>query len=149
MDKRRKLTDEKMDQIRRLIKQGRTLDTIARLFNISTTTVHRIKDAQSRGEVKLKRSSLFSCMNLIKTGLPFRRVCWPEKLYYYYDLGEHWFVQVNNESGCEIILYTMDLSLEDLMAKDWVVLTWETVNEQRHNSETSVFAPDARQEDTS
>lgn len=127
MDKRRKLTDEKMDQIRRLIKQGRTLDTIARLFNVSTTTVHRIKNAQSRGEVKLKRSSLFSCMNLIKTGLPFRRVCWPEKLYYYYDLGEHWFLQVNNESGCEIILYTIDFSLEDLMAKDWVVLTWDAV----------------------
>mgnify|MGYP003662174076 CR=1 FL=1 len=127
MDKRRKLTDEKINQIRRLIKQGRTLDTIARLFNVSTTTVHTIKDAQSKGMVKLKRSSLFSCMNLIKTGLPFRRVCWPEKLYYYYDLDECWFIQVNNESGCEIILYTMDLSLEDLMAKDWVVLTWETV----------------------
>ena len=148
MDKRRKLTNEQMVQIRQMITQGQTLDTIARSFGVSTTTVHKIKDAQSRGEVKLKRSSLFSCMNLIKTGLPFRRVVWPEKLYYYYDLGEHWFIQVNNESGCEIILYTMDLSLEDLMAKDWVVLTWETVNEQRHNSETSVFAPDARQEDT-
>ena len=127
MDKRRKLTDEQMVQIRQMITQGQTLDTIARLFGVSTTTVHKIKDAQSRGEVKLKRSSLFSCMNLIKTGLPFRRVVWPEKLYYYYDLGESWFIQVNNESGCEIILYTIDFSLEDLMAKDWVVLTWDAV----------------------
>ena len=127
MDKRRKLTNEQMAQIRQMITQGLTLDTIARSFGVSTTTVHKIKDAQSRGEVKLKRSSLFSCMNLIKTGLPFRRVCWPEKLYYFYDLGEHWFIQVNNESGCEIILYTIDFSLEDLMAKDWVVLTWDAV----------------------
>ena len=127
MDKRRKLTDDQVVRIRQMITQGRTLDTIARLFGVSTTTVHKIKDAQNRGEVKLKRSSLFSCMNLIKTGLPFRRVVWPEKLYYYYDLEESWFIQVNNESGCEVILYTMDLSLEDLMAKDWVVLTWESV----------------------
>ena len=127
MDKRRKLTNEQMAQIRQMITQGLTLDTIARSFGVSTTTVHKIKDAQIRGEVKLKRSSLFSCMNLIKTGLPFRRVVWPEKLYYYYDLGEHWFLQVNNESGCEIILYTIDFSLEDLMAKDWVVLTWDAV----------------------
>ena len=133
MDKRRKLTDEHMVQIRQMITQGLTLDTIARSFGVSTTTVHKIKNAQSRGEVKLKRSSLFSCMNLIKTGLPFRRVCWPEKLYYYYDLGEYWFIQVNNESGCEIILYTIDFSLEDLMAKDWVVLTWDAVATPEQN----------------
>jgi hypothetical protein len=32
------------------------------------------------------------------------------------------------ENGCELITYSLDLSLDDLMAKDWVVLTWDSVN---------------------
>jgi len=30
----------------------------------------------------------------------------------------------------ECITYTLDLSLEDLLAKDWVVLAWEAVNDR-------------------
>lgn len=55
----------------------------------------------------------------IKKGLQFRRVSFPEKLYYYYDTEYQWFIQVNTETGCEIIVYTLDLKLDDLMASDW------------------------------
>ena len=86
-----------------------------------------------RGEVKLKRSSLDSCMGHIKDGLPFRRVAWPEGIYYYCAIDEpsQWFVRSYRcpEGIMECITYTLDLSLEDLLAKDWVILTWEAVNE--------------------
>lgn len=128
-DRRRKLAPEQVDVVVKMLDQGMTLDAIGRQCGISTSHVHRIKSAHHRGEVKLKHSSLSSCMNHIKNGLPFRRVSWPEKLYYYYAIDEpsQWFIQVNKETGCELITYSLDLSLEDLMAKDWVVLTWESV----------------------
>jgi hypothetical protein len=68
-------------------------------------------------------------MGHIKDGLPFRRVSWPEKIYYYCAIDEpsQWFVKVNTENGCELITYSVDLSIDDLTAQDWVVLTWESV----------------------
>lgn len=128
-DRRRKLAPEQVDVVVKMLDQGMTLEATGRRCGISKSHVHRIKAAHHRGEVKLKHSSLSSCMNHIKNGLPFRRVSWPEKLYYYYAIDEpsQWFIQVNKETGCELITYSLDLSLEDLMAKDWVVLTWESV----------------------
>ena len=61
----------------------------------------------------------------IENGLPFRRASFPEKLYYYYDMNDKWFIQVNSETGCEIIMYTLDLNLDDLMATDWEVDEWD------------------------
>lgn len=61
----------------------------------------------------------------IGRGFPFKRDVWPQKLYYYYDRDDQWFIQVNSETGCEIIMYTLDLNLEDLMATDWGVDEWE------------------------
>ena len=61
----------------------------------------------------------------VSKGLPFRRAGFPEKLYYYYDLNDKWFIQVNTETGCEIITFTLDLKLEDLMATDWDLDEWE------------------------
>ena len=128
-DRRRKLAPEQIDIVVKMLDQGMTLDAIGRRCGISTSHVQRIKAAHDRGEVKLKRSSLSSCMNHIKNGLPFRRVSWPEKLYYYYAIDEpsQWFIQVNKITGNEMITFQLELSLEDLMAKDWVVLTWESI----------------------
>jgi len=130
MDKRRKLTPEQVGKVHKMIDQGMTLDAIGRRAGISTSQVQRLKAAHHRGEVKVYPSSLSSCMKLITTGLPFRRVSWPEKLFYYYDIDEQskWFIKVNKETGCELITYSLDLSLEDLIAKDWVVLTWDAVS---------------------
>lgn len=127
-DNRRKLTPEQLEQIRAYITKRMKHETIAREFNISTTHVSRIKSAMNRGEVKLKRSSLAGCLSHIKDGLPFRRASWPEGLYYYCAIDEptHWFVQVN-KGGYEVITYSLNLELEDLLAKDWVVLNWEAV----------------------
>ena len=61
----------------------------------------------------------------VANGRPFRRDIWPEKLYYYYDKDDQWFIQANTETGCEIIMYTLDLKLEDLMATDWTLDEWE------------------------
>ena len=131
MDKRRKLTEAQVDGIREMLAEGHTLERIAREFNVSDSHVHRIKDAHSKGEVKLKRSSLSSCMKLIKAGMPFRRLGWEHDFYYFYDTKESWFIRHvymgNHGDAYDMIEYTLGLSLEDLMAKDWVVLTWESV----------------------
>jgi hypothetical protein len=130
IDKRTKLTSVQVSEIIELLDAGSTLGAIASKFRISDSHVHRIKVAHNKGHVKLKASPLSSCMNHIKNGWPFRRVSWPEKLYYYYAIDEPspWFIKVNSENGCELIVYTLDLSLDDLMAKDWVVLTWDSIN---------------------
>lgn len=127
MDKRKNSNTAKLDQVRACLVNGDSVQAIAVKFNMSNSHIYRIKTAMNRGEVKLKQSSLSSCMGLVKTGLPFRRVLWPDKLYYYYDLNDKWFISVNTETGCELITYSVDLSLEDLTTHDWVVLTWESV----------------------
>jgi hypothetical protein len=116
-----------------MLDKGMTLESVGRAMGVSTSHVQRMRAAHNRGEVKAKHSSLSSCMKLISTGLPFRRVAWPEEIFYYYDNDEQskWFIKVNKITGCEIIWYSLDLSLEDLMAKDWVVLTWEAVNDDK------------------
>ena len=58
-------------------------------------------------------------------GFPFRRAAFPEKLYYYYDLNDKWFIQANSETGCELITFTLDLKLDDLTATDWEIDEWE------------------------
>ena len=127
MDKRKNSNTAKLDQVRACLVNGDSVEAISVKFNMSNSHIYRIKTAMNRGEVKLKRSSLASCMGLVKTGLPFRRVSWPDKLYYYYDLNDKWFISVNTETGCELITYSVDLTLEDLTTHDWVVLTWESV----------------------
>ena len=131
MDKRKKLTPEHVDGIIAMLGEGMTLDAVARKFGISNSHVHRIKATHGKGEVKLRRSSLASCLKLIKAGMPFKRIAWGDHFYYFYDTEESWFIKHrcmgNHGDDYEIIEYTLDLSLEDLMAKDWVVLTWESV----------------------
>jgi len=129
MDKRKNSNTAKLDQVRACLVDGDSVEAIAVKFNMSNSHIYRIKTAMNRGEVKLKRSSLASCVGHIKNGLPFRRVSWPEKIYYYCAIDEpdKWFVKVNAENGCELITYSVDLSIDDLTAQDWVVLTWESV----------------------
>lgn len=62
---------------------------------------------------------------LISKGLPFKRDAWPSKIYYFYDTNEQWFIQVNTETGCEIITFTLDLKLKDIEAKDWTIEEWD------------------------
>lgn len=129
-DNRKKLSEKDINDIKELLGVGINVKTVARAFSVSTTHIYRIQSAMRNGEVKLKRSSLDSCMELIKTGLPFTRKCW--QCWYYYDIENRWFVRAYScpEGIMECITYTLDLSLEDLLAKDWVVLTWEAVNDR-------------------
>lgn len=128
MDKRQKLTPDQVEKIREMLDQDMTLDAIGRTFSISKSHVHRIKSAYYRGEVNLKPTSLCAIVSLIETGLPFRRRSWPEKLFCYYDVEDKWFIQANEETGCELVVYRLDLSIEDLAAKDWIVLTLEIMD---------------------
>ncbi len=128
MDKRQKLTCEQVEKIHEMLDQGMTLDAIARTHGISSSHVHRIKAAYYRGEVNLKPTSLCAIVGLIEQGLPFRRRSWPEKLFCYYDVEDKWFIQANEETGCELVVYRLDLSIEDLAAKDWIVLTLEIMD---------------------
>lgn len=128
MDKRRKLTPDQVEKIREMLDQDMTLDAIARTFGIGKSHVHRIKAAYYRGEVNLKPTSLCAIVSLIEQGLPFRRRSWPEKLFCYYDVEDKWFIQANEETGCELVVYRLDLSIEDLAAKDWIVLTLEIMD---------------------
>lgn len=131
MDKRKKLSDADIKKIHRLLKQGVKGEAIMQLMDISSTHFYRIQQAYRNGEVNLKRTSLHGISRMVSEGLPFRRAAWPEKLYYYCAIDEpsKWFIQVNRETGNELIAYHLELTLEDLLAKDWVVLTWESVNE--------------------
>lgn len=63
--------------------------------------------------------NLYEISTSVSSGLPFRRDAFPKKIYYYYDKDDKWFIQVNTETGCEIVTYTLDLKLEDLVATDW------------------------------
>jgi hypothetical protein len=134
MDKRRKLSEKDIKGIQELLCVDINVKTVATAYSVSTTHVYRIQAAMRNGEVKLKRSSLDSCLELIKTGLPFRRASWGDHFYYFHDAENSWFIKHRfmGEHGDDykIIEYTLDLSLEDLMAKDWVVLTWEAVNDR-------------------
>jgi hypothetical protein len=49
-------------------------------------------------------------------------------LFCYYDVEDKWFIQANEETGCELVVYRLDLSIEDLAAKDWIVLTLEIMD---------------------
>ncbi len=129
MDKRKKLSDSDLKKIHRLLKQGMKGEAIMQLMGISSTHFYRIQQAYRNGEVNLKRTSLHGITHMINAGLPFRRVAWPGSIYYYCAIDEpsKWFVQVNRETGAELITYILDLKLEDLLSKDWVALTWESV----------------------
>lgn len=150
MDKRKKLSDADLKKIHRLLKQGVKGEAIMQLMGISSTHFYRIQQAYRNGEINLKRTSLHAISRMVSEGLPFRRASWPEKLYYYCAIDEpsQWFIQVNRETGNEMIAFQLELSLEDLLAKDWVVLTWESVNEEGDNAEASVLDANAREEDT-
>ncbi len=141
MDKRKKLSEAKLNEIRAMLAEGVKPQSVAWQFGISNTHIYRIQSAMRKGEVKLKRSSLDSCLGHIKNGLPFRRVVWPEKLYYYCAIDEptKWFVEVNTETGCEVITFRLNLTLEDLLAKDWVVLTWESVEDHIVDADKKVW----------
>ena len=129
MDKRKKLSDADLKKIHRLLKQGVKGEAIMQLMDISSTHFYRIQQAYRNGEINLKRTSLHGLSRMVSEGLPFRRAAWPEKLYYYCAIDEpsKWFIQVNRETGNEMITFQLELSLEDLLAKDWVVLTWDAV----------------------
>lgn len=129
MDKRKKLSDDDIKKIHRLLKQGVKGEAIMQLMGISSTHFYRIQQAYRNGEVNLKRTSLHGISRMVSEGLPFRRNAWPEKLYYYCAIDEpsKWFIQVNRETGNELIAYQLELTLEDLLAKDWVILTWDSV----------------------
>jgi hypothetical protein len=127
MDKRKKVDNAKIAQIRECLTKGDSVEAISIKFNISNSHVYRIKTAMNRGQVKLKPSSLSSCMKLIRDGLPFRRLSWSGDVYNYWD-PEVGFVKCRPHCDpSEVLTYTVDLSVEDLSAHDWIVLTWESV----------------------
>lgn len=131
MDKRKKLSDADIKKIHRMLKQGVKGEAVMQLMGISSTHFYRIQQAYRNGEVNLKRTSLHGISKMVSDGLPFKRVSWGNHFYYYYDNEERWFVKhrclFGEGDDYEIIEYTLDLSLEDLLAKDWVALTWESV----------------------
>ena len=130
MDRRKKLSQAAIDEIQALLNDDINVKSIASAFDISTSHVYRIQSAMRNGEVKLKHTSLDSCMDLIETGLPFKRKCW--ECWYYYDIENRWFVRAYScpEGIMECITYTLDLALDDLLSKDWVVLTWEAIHDR-------------------
>lgn len=125
MDKRQKLTPDQLERIREMVADKVKSEAIARRFDISTSHVSRIRVAMRNGAVNLKPTSLTSCLELIESGLAFRRNSWSEDLYYYYDVEDRWFIRVKGKS--ELITYTLDMTLDDLAAKDWIVLTLESM----------------------
>jgi hypothetical protein len=131
MDKRKKLSDTDIKKIHRLLKQGVKGEAIMQLMGISSTHFYRIQQAYRNGEVNLKRTSLHSISHFVASGLPFKRIAWKNHLYYYYDTEQSWFVKhrcmFGKSNDYEVIEYTLNLSLQDLLAKDWVALTWESV----------------------
>lgn len=130
-NRRQKLSEAQMGEIRAMLSEGGKVESIALAFGISTTHVYRIQAALRSGAINLKPTSLSSCLGHIKDGLPFRRLAWPEGIYFYCAIDEpsQWFIRAGKcpEGTMECITYTLELSLEDMMAKDWIVMTWEAV----------------------
>jgi hypothetical protein len=128
MDKRKKLSDDDIKKIHRLLKQGVKGEAIMQLMSISSTHFYRIQQAYRNGEVNLKRTSLHGISKMVSDGLPFRRAAWKTGFYYYcvIDDASQPFVKVNMEADCEVVIPHLELNLEDLLAKDWVALTWES-----------------------
>jgi hypothetical protein len=124
MDKRKKLSDEQVIAIKRMLDLGVKPQSIAWQFHVSSTHVYRIQAAMRKGIVNLKPTSLSACLDYIRQGWGFKRSGWTN--YCYYDLENMWFIKsvLRGDHGddYEIIMYTLDLTLEDLVAKDWVVL---------------------------
>ena len=131
MDKRKKLSDADIKKIHRMLNQGVKGEAVMQLMGISSTHFYRIQQAYRNGEVNLKRTSLHSISHFVAAGLPFKRIAWENHLYYYYDTEQSWFVKhrcmFGKSNDYEVIEYTLNLSLQDLLAKDWVALTWESV----------------------
>lgn len=130
-NRRQKLSKAQMNEIRAMLSEGGQVEAVALAFGISTTHVYRIQAALRNGAINLKPTSLNSCLRHIKNGLPFRRVVWNGGLYFYYDTENGWFVRHvyagDHGDDYEIIEYTLCLRLEDLLAKDWIVMTWDAV----------------------
>lgn len=130
-NRRQKLSEAQMGEIRAMLSEGGKVESIALAFGISTTHVYRIQAALRSGAINLKPTSLSSCLGHIKDGLPFRRVAWSAGLYFYYDTKDSWFVRHvpggDHGDDYEVIEYVLCLRLEDLLAKDWIVMTWEAV----------------------
>jgi hypothetical protein len=133
MDKRKNANTAKLDQVRACLTNGDSVESISVKFNMSTSHIYRIKTAMHKGQVKLKPSSLASCLKFIHGGFPFRRLSWSDDVYNYYD-PEFGFVKCRPHcEPSEVLTYTVDLSAEDLSARDWVVLTWDSV---KHGKDT-------------
>jgi hypothetical protein len=76
-------------------------------------------------------------MKLIKTGLPFKRKTYRDGYYYYLDVKKKYFMVF--DEGEKDLIYTLNLTFEDLLAKDWVVLTWEEITMTWRDVFSSLF----------
>jgi hypothetical protein len=134
MDRRKKLSDEQVIAIRRMLDLGVKPQSVAWQFGISSSHIYRIKTAMSKGIVNLKPTSLSACLDHIKQGWGFKRSEWTN--YCYYDVENKWFIKCvlrgDHGDDYEIIMYTLDLTLEDLTAKDWVVLMSDEFSDMAH-----------------
>jgi len=130
-DRRKKLSDADIKKIHKLMRDGVKGEAIMQLMGISSTHFYRIQQAYRNGEVNLKRTSLHNILHLVSAGLPFRRVAWENDFYLYYDIENSSFMRhvYMYELGEDYDMkeYSLGLDLDDLLAKDWVALTWESV----------------------
>ena len=119
MDGRRKLSDEDIDTVRLMLKQGLTLDHIARKFGISTTHVSKIKHNQIRTPNVNK--SVVKALEWLLAGKVVKRKCWQPNEYLRYSRPlmryELWL-----DGECDF-LDTFDISGYDITVNDWILGT--------------------------
>lgn len=116
MDKRVKLTDEQVAEIRVLFAVGDTGEAIARRFGISLTHAFAIKNGQKR-TVKSQYSNVSKAFAWLLKGYAVRRDCWEDGEYLRYDRQSRLFVMTSCGESYDFELF--ELSGLDMAINDW------------------------------
>jgi len=122
MDRRKKLTDEQVAEIRALFAAGDTGEAIARQYGISPTHAFNIKNNQKRC-VKSGFANVSRAFAWLLKGYSVKRECWEDDEYLRYDNQSHMFVMTSGDDTWQFDVFEiggMDLSVHD----------WKRVNNE-------------------
>lgn len=119
MDKRVKLTDEQVAEIRVLFAAGDTGEAIARRYGISPTHAFNIKNNQKRC-VKSGFANVSKAFAWLLKGHAVRRQCWEDGEYLQYNNKSHMFVMTSGDDKWEFEVF--EISGMDLSIHDWEVV---------------------------
>lgn len=121
MVKRQKLSDEQVNQIRRMLKAGVKQESIAAQFGISGQHVSKLKLGQRRTD--LVKQSVGKALDWLLAGKPVKRECWQDNEYLRFSEVLLAF-QLWSDGEFEE-LEAFEISAFDLTVSDWILGTYD------------------------